>query len=342
MTTYKEAGVDIDLGDKCSQIAYAAAKSTFVGRKGMIGEPFMEEGGFCGAMDMGDYYLVQNDDGIGTKMMIAEKINKYNTMGYDLIAMVADDAVTIGAETISVTNTLDVNKVDEKKVADLVSGLEAAALDQKIVIPGGEIAELGEMVNGYVWNATAVGILEKSKMITCKDIEEGDSIIGLKSAGFRSNGFTLVRHILKESVGDGWAFEKYDPTMTWGEVVLTPSKIYSSAVLDLIGRYKEKPKANIKGIAHITGGGIPGNLSRILKTKGLGAKLSGLPEPQEMMQKLIKMGNVDREEAYRTWNMGIGMILITEDIEAVDEICRKHDIEWKRIGEVASGKIVLG
>jgi len=208
MATYEEAGVNIELGNKCSAIAYQAAKNTFIGRKGMIGEPMLDEGGFAGAMDMGDFYLIQNDDGIGTKMMIAERINKLDTMGFDLLAMVADDAICVGAETISMTNTLDVNKVDEEKIAALMTGLETAALEQKVVVPGGEIAELGAMVNGYVWNATAVGIVEKNKIIDGSSIEVGDKVIGLKSAGFRSNGFSLVRHVLQESLGDAWAFEK--------------------------------------------------------------------------------------------------------------------------------------
>ena len=198
MATYKDSGVDIDLGDKCSALAYQAAKNTFPGRKGMIGEPLIDEGGFSGALDMGDYYLVQNDDGVGTKIRIAEKIDKYDTLGYDLIAMVADDAACIGAETMSITNTLDVDKLDEQKVAGLMKGLEKAALEHKIVVPGGEIAELGNSVNGYIWNSTAIGIVEKNKLITGQNIQEGDKIIGLRSAGLRSNGFSLIRYILKE------------------------------------------------------------------------------------------------------------------------------------------------
>lgn len=343
MATYKESGVDIEMGDKCSAIAYQAAKNTFIGRKGMIGEPVIDEGGFAGAMDMGDYYLIQNDDGIGTKMMIAEQIEKYDTMGTDLVAMVADDAICVGAETISITNTLDVNKVDEHKIRALMAGLEEAALKHKIVIPGGEIAELGEMVNGYVWNSTAVGIVAKNKLITCKNIKVGDKIIGLRSIGFRSNGFSLVRHILKTAFGENWAHEKYDTEMTWGQAVLTPSKIYSSAVLEMHGRYGEEAKVEIKGIAHITGGGIAGNLSRALKHSGLGANLDNLPAPHPAMLKLIEIGNVDKEEAYHTWNMGVGMILISNDVDQIIEICKKHDIMAQQIGDVTDdGNITLG
>lgn len=342
MATYEEAGVNIDLGDKCSAIAYQAAKNTFAGRKGMIGEPLIDDGGFSGALDMGDYYLVQNDDGIGTKMIISEKIEKYDTMGYDLVAMVADDAACIGAETISLSNTLDVNKVDEKKIAALMAGLEKACLEHKIVVPGGEIAELGEMVNGYVWNSTAIGIVGKDKIIKGDNIQEGDKIIGLRSDGLRSNGFSLVRYILKEAFGEDWYHEKYDDSKNWGEAVLTPSKIYSSAILEMHGRYKEEAKAELKGVVHVTGGGIPGNITRVLKKSGLGAKLDNLPEPHEVIKKLMELGNVAKEEAYKTWNMGIGMILISNDVDKIGAICESHRIKMDVIGEVKAGEIEMG
>ncbi|MBD3330167.1 phosphoribosylformylglycinamidine cyclo-ligase [Candidatus Peregrinibacteria bacterium] len=341
MATYKESGVDIEMGDKCSALAYQAAQNTFSGRTNLIGQAVTDAGNFTGAIDMGDYYLVQNDDGVGTKIQIAEKINEFKTLGYDLTAMVADDAVCVGAEPISLTNTLDVDKLDDSKIAPLMEGLSTACLEHKIIIPGGEIAELGNSVNGYLWNATLVGIVEKNKLITGKDIKEGDKIIGLKSSGFRSNGFSLVKHILNEKFGDGWAFEKYDPEMTWGQVTLTPSKIYSSAIMDMHGRYKEDAKVELKGVVHVTGGGIPGNINRVLKNSGLGANINSLPEPHEMIKKLMKIGNVDVEEAYSTWNMGVGMILISNDFDQIKEICKKNDIESLIIGEVKSGDINL-
>lgn len=337
MSTYADSGVNIDLGDKCSEIAYNAAKGTFPGRKGMIGEPVLDDGGFTGTLDMGDYYLVQNDDGIGTKMVIAEMMGKYDTMGTDLLCMVVDDAVCVGAEPISVSNTFDVDKVDDKKIAALMTGLEKAALKHKVVIPGGEIAELGDMVKGYIWNATCVGVVEKNHMITGENVKVGDKIIGLKSKGFRSNGLTLVRHILKNKFGPDWTSEKFDATRTWGEVTLTPSDIFCSAILEMHGRFKEKAKVELKGVAHITGGGIPGNLPRALKKSGLGAKLTNLIQPPDFMAKLVEIGNVSRDEAYQTWNMGVGMILISNDVEKIAEICQKHGIECQVIGEVVEG-----
>lgn len=335
MATYKEAGVDIDLGDKCSRIAYRAAMNTFKGRQGMIGEPVKDEGGFSGMLDMGDFYLVQNDDGVGTKIQIAEAIGKYDTLGYDLLAMVVDDAICVGAEPISVSNTLDVNKVNEEKIAGLMAGLEKACLEHKIVIPGGEIAELGNAVNGYLWNATVVGVVEKHKLINGSNIQAGDKIIGLKSDGFRSNGFSLVRHILKGKFGENWPNEKYDENQTWGEITLIPSKIYCSAIMDLHGRYGEEAKAELKSVVHVTGGGIQGNLERVMKYHPhLKADLHNLPEPHEVMKRLIELGDLSEEEAYRTWNMGVGMILISNDEEKITEICSQHGIKTSVIGQV--------
>lgn len=337
MATYKEAGVDIEQGDKCSALAYAAAKSTFSGRRGMIGEPVVLEGGFTGAMDMGDFYLVQNDDGVGTKIAIAEALGKFDTMGYDLLAMVADDAACVGAETISISNTIDAKKVDENVIGPLMAGLAKACQEHKVVIPGGEIAELSDALNGNVWNATAIGVVKKDKFIKGDNVKEGDTIIGLRSHMFRSNGFTLVRHILREKFGPDWVHEPYGDGKTWGEITLTPSKIYSSFILDLHGRFDEPAKVELKAVVHITGGGIPGNVKRVVK----GAVLDNLPRPHEPMLKLKEFGHVSDEEVYKTWNMGVGMVLVCNEFEKVSEIAKKHGVEAQIVGRVEGDKILM-
>lgn len=338
MTSYKDAGVDIQRGDECSKIAYSAAMETFAGRKGMMGEPVTEEGGFTGMLDMGEFYMVQNDDGVGTKIEVAEKLGQFETLGYDLIAMVADDAVCVGAEVVSVTNTLDVPKLDKKMVEGLMMGLKKAALEQKIVVPGGELAELGTALNGAVWNATAVGIVEKHKVITGESIEAGDALIALKSDGIRSNGLTLARKILEDKFGDDWVNEDFGFGFTWGERLLRPSKIYHHALLNLIGRYGEEPIVTVKGLVHNTGGGIKGNLPRLLKKKGLGADLHRLPEPHEFMKKLQELGEVTDEEAYKTWNMGVGMLMVVaqDEVDKVLEALKHEGIEAVAAGEVTT------
>ncbi len=336
MTSYKKSGVDVELGDRCSKIAYGAAKNTFAGRVGMIGRSVVDDGGFAGLLDMGDFYLVQNDDGVGTKIEVAEKMRKFDNLGYDLLAMVLDDAICIGAEVISVTNTLDTPHLDEVMIRALMSGLEKACLEEKVVVPGGELAELGSALNGAVWNATAVGIVAKDRILNASNIQTGDAIIGLKSNGIRSNGLSLVRLILTERFGENWIEEKYDDHQTWGELLLTPSKIYHSSILNIIGRYNDPKEHFIKGIVHNTGGGIRGNLPRLLKKQGLGAKLDNLIPPHDFMLKLMEFGNIDREEAYKTWNMGVGMFLVVDadHSEEMIQLLAKEGVESKQIGFV--------
>lgn len=345
MSTYEQAGVNIELGDQSSRAAYAAAKATFVARKGMIGEPLMQDGGFAGVLDMGDHYLVMGDDGVGTKMDAAIKADIFEYLGEDLLAMVIDDAICIGAEVIAITNTIDVNKVDPQQIEKMMEGLKNACLKQKVTVAGGEIAELGESVKDMVWNATAMGIVEKEKLITGKKIQVGDKIISLKSNLFRSNGFTLVRYILQNHFGENWHLEKFEDGRTWGEIVMTPSKLYHHAVLELIGRHGVERKVDVHGIAHITGGGIAGNLNRILKVNQLGANLTDLWAPQEAMLQIQKFGNVEDREAYKTWNMGNGMMLIVseDDLEKSLEILTQNNLEAKVCGEVvAEPKIRIG
>jgi phosphoribosylformylglycinamidine cyclo-ligase len=340
MTTYKQSGVDIKAGDKSSAIAYAAAKTTFASRKGLFGKPVNLEGGFSGAIDLGKFYLVTNSDGVGSKIQIAEALKKYDTIGYDLLAMVADDAVCIGAETLTITNIIDTNKVNYKIIEPLMKGLVKACKEQHVIIPGGEIAELPDILNSNYWNASAVGIVEKRKLITSSKVKPGDKIIGLKSHGFRSNGFSLIRYILKKKYGANWHKKKYTGNKTWGQAVLTPSLIYSNAILELLGRYGKPRKANIKAIAHVTGGGLPGNIKRVLGKYG--ANLNNLPRPHKMMLDLQELGKVSTKEAYKTWNMGVGMILVSNDFKKIEPVLKKHKIGAQVIGEVVKeGKIQI-
>lgn len=326
MATYEEAGVNIEKGDECSRIAYRAAMATFASRKGMIGEPVTLEGGFAGLLDMGAFYLVAGDDGVGTKIELAKELSDFSTLGADLVAMVADDCICVGAETIAITNTIDIDHVDEKIIGEMMDGFSKACSRQKITIPGGEIAEVGASVTGPMWNATSVGVLEKEKFIDCSKVAVGDIILSLHEPYFRSNGFTLVRHILRNS-GASEAMKRE---------VLTPSVIYSDAVLSLIGRFGQPRLVDVHGVAHITGGGIPGNLNRALKRNQLGARLPDLFAPADAVLEIQRMGNVADEEAYKTWNMGNGMMLIVSPSEAEKAISllAAKGVQAKVAGEV--------
>lgn len=340
MTTYKDSGVDVAAGDKASKAAYNAAAATFASRKGMIGAPVFEEDGYAGFLDMGDYYLVMTDDGTGTKIDVALAAGNCKTLGSDLLAMVTDDAICTGAEVIAVSNTIDIAKVDPKVIGDLMQGLSDACTNQKIVIPAGEIAEVPGAVHSATWSATAIGIVAKDRVIDTGAISVGDAIIALKENGARSNGFSLIRKILAEKIGkDCWKEKGQWPRAngaTWADLVLTPSVVYHSAILELIGRHGKKRAINVKGIAHITGGGIGSKFRRVLKKTGFGANLTDLFDPPAWLTEIAAMGNVATEECYKTWCMGNGMMIVVDPEDAKESVAilKKSGIEAKVCGEI--------
>ncbi len=320
MKQIKQSGMDINLGNKCSKKAYDWAKRTFINRKGKSGEPSIGvDGTFSNVLYFKDVRIGVSSDGIGTKIELAERTSIYDTLGNDLVAMVADDLAANGFEPTNISNIIDVNYLDYAIIDQLMRGLHDAAGFANIAVTGGEIAELGDRINGYGnkmhfnWCSTAIGILPDAlgKPIDGSEIKPGDVIISLKSQGFRSNGFSLVRKIMQENFGDVWHQKKYNKEKTWGEVLLTPSLIYCSLISSLI--YKD---FQLKGIAHITGGGIADNLSRVLKATGSGAILNNIFEPEDFVLKLQDIGKISEEQAYQIWNMGNGMLVIVTPEEA--------------------------
>lgn len=341
--TYKDSGVDVGLGERCSRIAYETCKATYKNREGRFGEPVELEGGFSGPlrvnMPVKGNYLVKNTDGVGSKVIVAQKTGVHSTVAFDLIAMNADDAVSVGAEPFAGTNFLDVKDMDPELVKQLMDGLEKACDASGIAMVGGEIAELGEQVKGhdkpYIWNADTLGVLEKGKYIDGSDISAGDAVVAIRSNGIRSNGMTLARKICRDRFGVRWHEEKLDSGSTWGEALLKPSKICCSALLDVIGRYGEPSRANITGLVHITGGGMK-NLRRVLPS-GLGAELNDLFEPHAELKKLQELGPVEDSQAYNTWNMGQCFLLTTPEPDKVMEILKESGLECKASGEVVEG-----
>jgi len=320
-------GLDIDLGNRCSQIAYGWAKKTFGNRPSGSGSPLpASEGGFSSVMDFNGVKIGISSDGIGTKIELAERTGIYHTLGFDLLAMVADDLAANGIETVNLSNILDVDALDAAIVDELMRGLHDAATFARITVTGGEIAELGKRIGGYGdkmhfnWGATGIGILpEGREIIDGRKVQAGDRVIALKSRGFRSNGFSLVRRILQKTYGEEWHKAAYDSTTRWGEILLTPSLIYTPLIADVLNT-----GIGLRGIAHITGGGIPDNLSRVLKANRLGADLNDLFEPLPVMRRVQEMGEVSEEQAYRLWNMGNGMLLIASADEAGEALAFIH------------------
>jgi phosphoribosylformylglycinamidine cyclo-ligase len=232
-----------------------------------------------------------------------------------------------------------VSRLNLSTIEQLADGLVKAAQRARVAVVGGEIAVLTDSIrNEYLWDADVVAVLERQKTLQSETIKPGDKILGLREHGFRSNGFTLLRKILQQQFGVRWTDKPYDNRRSWGEVALTPSLIYTPVIVDAVGAYGQMSRARLKGAAHITGGGIPGNLPRCLP-HGLGAYID--VEPLEPMLKLQELGNVKDREAYRVWNMGVGMLIVTND-EEIFEIAQGHAVEAIEAGEVINEpKIVI-
>jgi phosphoribosylformylglycinamidine cyclo-ligase len=336
-----KSGIDIDLGNKCSQIAYNWAKKTFANRDELAGEMLKTtDGTFSNIIRFGNSRIGISSDGIGTKIELAERTNNYRTIGSDLLAMVTDDLVANGFEPTNISNILDVDFLDTDIVDELMHGLHDAAGFAKVSITGGEIAELGDRIGGYGekmhfnWCSTAIGLLpdKLQKPIDGSDIEVGDEIISFRSRGFRSNGYSLIRTIMENNFGTNWHNQTYEEGTSWGEKLLTPSLIYAPLITALI-------EENLipSGIAHITGGGIADNLGRVLKANKLGAELDTLHAPRRFMSEIQKIGNISETQAYSIWNMGNGMLITTNPDHTQDILLKASGMGYEA---VVAGKAV--
>ena len=296
------------------------------------------DGGFSSLMNFHGVKIGMSSDGIGTKIELAERTGIYNTIGFDLVAMVADDLAANGIETVNLSNILDVDLLDADIVDKLMEGLYEAAKFANITLTGGEIAELGSRIGGYGdkmhfnWCSTGVGILAEDKeLIDGRNICTGDAIITLKSRGFRSNGYSLLRHIMEKNFGRDWHKSEYENNVSWGKILLTPSLIYTPLIAKLI-----KQNLKINGIVHVTGGGLADNLSRILKINQLGAELDDIFEPLPVMKKVQELGQVSEEQAYQLWNMGNGMLIILnhDQLEVALETIKQNDYQARVCGQI--------
>ncbi|MFA6435730.1 MAG: AIR synthase-related protein [Candidatus Gracilibacteria bacterium] len=352
MTTYADSGVNIELGDDASKVMYEAAKLTWENRKGRIGEVVAPKDDFSGVrvIDVSQLpagsVMCMGFDGVGTKVELAERLEKHDTVAFDLFAMVCDDAVVYGGEAVLIGSILDVNSLGKEGASylnfmkQLATGYVTAAKAARVAVINGEIAELGARISGYGafnynWGSAAIWFAKKDRLFTGAEIKVGDKVVTLREKGFRSNGFSLLRKVMKDNYGEQWHAEKLDGK-SMGELALEPSQLYCAAVCDMFGGFADEKQCEVHGVAHITGGGIVGKLGRVLKRAGLGAKLPTLFEPCALMQHAIKIGNVARDEAYRSWNMGNGMVVIVapgEEQKAI-AIAAQHGIEAKVCGEI--------
>lgn len=319
------AGYSIAAGNAASRNAYGWAKKTFPNRAGRAGESAQDlDGGFSNEIRFGQERLGISSDGIGTKIEVAERLNRYDTLGYDLIAMTADDLIAAGFVPTNLSNIIDVNALDYGVVDELMRGLHDAANFTGLAITGGEIAELGNRIGGWPgakmnfnWCSTAIGVLHPglAKPLSGAGVRAGMAVVALRSPSFRSNGFSLARRTLTSLFGENWHEAAYDGPdtadfPTWGDAMLAPSLIYSPGVAALLDA-----GLPLHAAAHITGGGVADNFKRVLKN-GVGAVLDNLFPPLPAMQRLCELGGIPAEDAYLYWNMGNGMLLVTEEAAA--------------------------
>ncbi|KAL6500814.1 Phosphoribosylformylglycinamidine cyclo-ligase, chloroplastic/mitochondrial [Orobanche gracilis] len=317
--TYKGAGVDIDAG---SELVRRIAKMT----------PGI--GGFGGFFPHGDEYIVSGMDGVGTKLMLALETGILETIGIDLVAMSVNDIVTSGAKPwffldYYATGHLDVD-VAEKVIKGIVDGCKQS----DCFLQGGETAEMPDLYKEGDFDlcGSAVGAVKKDSVIDGKNIIAGDILIGLPSSGVHSNGFSLVRSVLKQS-GISLKDKRPGVDITIAEALMAPTVIYVKQVLDLVS------KGGVKGIAHITGGGFTENIPRVFP-EGFGALIyKDSWEVPTVFKWLQEAGKIEDSEMRRTFNMGIGMVLVVSP-EAADKIIENSGDAEKayRIGEVISGK----
>lgn len=314
------SGANLDIGACCSAKAYNIAKRTFANREGLPGKLVTNADGlFSSAIDFNGQIIGISSDGIGTKIDVAERTNVYDTLGFDLLAMVADDLAAGGFVPTNISNIIDVDFPNPVIVEQLMEGLRRACGEANTAISGGEIAEIGRRVGGYGggmhfnWGATAIGILHPalSTPIEGAALRPGDLVLALQSRGLRSNGFSLARRILEEHHGPSW-HELVWEGATLGERLLTPSKIYAPAITGLLD-------AGIlpHAVIHVTGGGVPDNLMRVLSPLKLGAELTELWPPHPIMDYLRTLGDISGQTAYRQWNMGNGMLVVVAEEDGV-------------------------
>ncbi len=342
--TYKQAGVDIDANEAFVRAIRSAVESThgpdvLPVPGGFAGQIALKQKGSLFTRQYKDPVLVACTDGVGTKLKIAFKLNKHDTVGSDLVAMSVNDLVTCGASPLFFLDYVAFCDVPNDVQVGVVRGISKACLEADCALLGGERAELpGFYKKGeYDLAGFAVGVVERSKRIMGAKVRPGDAVVGIASSGLHSNGYSLARTVLLDDAKLGLNDRVDELGCTLGQELLRPTRIYVRAIHSLLKHYKIK--AGVRGIAHITGGGLLENLPRALP-KGCGARISKSAWPKPPVFGLIqRLGDVDEAEMYRVFNMGIGMTLVVPPTYAGSIIRQLARLDHKAyvIGRVRRG-----
>lgn len=332
--TYKSSGVDIDAGDALVEKIKPLAKSTV--RTGSDADL----GGFGGLFDIAkagfkDPVLVSATDGVGTKLKIANEINKHDTIGIDLVAMCVNDLVVQGAEPLFFLDYFATGRLDVNKAHDVIKGIADGCKQAGCALIGGETAEMPGMYSNddYDLAGFAVGAVERDKILPKSNIKEGDVILGLPSSGLHSNGFSLIRNIISKTGAK--LSDKIDSSKkSLGDILIEPTKIYVSSCLNIL------KNNNIKAMAHITGGGLVENIPRVIPdTLGVEIDCSSWPVP-DIFKWIFKKSNIEKEELLRTLNCGIGMVIIAEN-DVLKNTEQKYFVIGRVVKKDSEKKVVL-
>lgn len=333
---YKSAGVDVEAGYQAVKLMKEYVKTTY--NDSVLGE-LGSFGGFYALDDKADGdCLVAGTDGVGTKLKYAFVLDKHDTIGIDAVAMCVNDIICQGARPLFFLDYIALAKLVPQKVAAIVKGVSQGCVESGCALIGGETAEMPGFYadDEYDIAGFAVGIVKRNKIINGKTIAKGDTLIGLRSSGVHSNGYSLVRKLFGE---DKQSLEKFNATLgcTPAEIVLTPTKLYVKTILSIIEEF------NIKGIAHITGGGFIENIPRILP-KGLAAKIDiANYQVPKIFKALQEIAQISDEQMYNTFNMGTGMVMAVDAAIADKVIARLNALgeEAYVLGEVVEGSGVI-
>ena len=302
MVTYSESGVDIDLEAQTVSKLASKLQSTLECR-----DIITDSGHYAALVRLEDKAIAMSTDGVGSKILIAEMMNKYDTVGIDCIAMVVNDILCVGAEPIALVDYLAVEKPDPKRAEEIAEGLVRGAKESNIAIIGGETASLPGIIKDFDLAGTGIGFVDVDKIISGEDIQPGNVLIGIESNGIHSNGYSLARKALFDDAGYTVDDKMPNSDTTIGEELIRPTELYVKPIVALF-----KKEYQINGLAHITGGGFT-NLRRL--KKGVGYEITNLPEVPDIF-KLIYEQDVDIKEMYKVFNMGIGFVVITTENEA--------------------------
>ena len=323
--SYRDAGVNIDAGNEFVEKIKSSVAST--NRPGVMGSL----GGFGGLFELPDNYqqpvLVSGTDGVGTKLKLAIELNRHDTIGIDLVAMCVNDILVLGAEPLYFLDYYATGELNTEIAASVVAGIAEGCRQSNAALIGGETAEMPGMYSkgDYDLAGFCVGVVEKKKIIDGSRVKAGDAMIAIASSGPHSNGYSLVRKIIEVSQADINA-PFGTQNLTLGDALLAPTRIYVKALHELLSKF------DIHAMAHITGGGLLENIPRVLPENTQAVIDENSWQLPEVFQWLQKNGNVELNEMYRTFNCGVGMVLITSADDAaaiVSALNKNNETAWQ-------------